>query len=97
MEKFAWKQGNKFNIGDTVNVAASISELENIGLDSSYSNINGIVMNSTNESTLVSFGNETWAFYNNMLVKIDTYNDLPDTDEYSDSYVDEMSKAYGMN
>lgn len=96
MEKFTWKQGNKFNIGDVVRVVANVSELGNIGLDESYSNINGIVMNSTNESTLVNFGIESMAFYNNMLVKIDTYNDFADPDEYDDSYVAAMDEAYGQ-
>ena len=95
MEKFTWKQGNKFNIGDIVKIRATVPELENIGLDESYSDLNGVVMKSTNESTLVNFGIETWAFYNNMLVKIDTYNDF--NDEYEDSYVDAMIEAYGAN
>lgn len=90
---FAW---NEFCIGNTVRVSTTNQQLEDIALDETYMDTEGIVTRSNSKATVVNFGKDTRALYNNMLVKVEhTYNDMPDIDTYSDEYINQMNAIYG--
>ena len=93
MIEFLW---NQFNVGQKVKVSTTSRELKDIALDETYMNAKGIVTRSNNKATVVNFGNNTRALHNNMLTRVeDTYNDMPDIEEYSDEYIDAMNAMYG--
>ena len=95
MIEFAWKQDDEFKVGDSVKVSTSAIKLEDIGLDESYIGLNGIVTRTNNKATVVNFGKDTRAFYNGMLIKIETYKDVLDIESYEgDDYVAAMNEAY---
>lgn len=90
---FLW---NEYCIGSTVRVSTTPQQLDNIALDETYLDIEGIVKRSNDNVTIVDFGHDTRALYNNMLVKVEhTYNDMPDIDTYSDQFIEAMNAAYG--
>ena len=90
---FSW---NEYCIGNTVRVSTTTKRLDDIALDETYMDTEGIVTRSNSNVTVVDFGHDTRALYNNMLVKVEhTYNDLPDINEYSDEFIEAMNIAYG--
>lgn len=86
-----------FSIGDIVKVVANRSDLEEICAEEAL-NRHGVVCDTSDKGTNVNFGDNTLSFYNDMLEKVsfnDDIVDYPDTDTYSDEYLDAMNEAYG--